>query len=1358
MSETDTTATPAEEPAPAEPTAVASAATPRRPRIRPLRLILGMVVSLAVLLVLLLGLVLTTQTGLRVAVGLIEDLAPGVLSVERIQGRITGRLTLDRLAVRVANFEMRAGTLSLHWSPVAALRGDLPIEVLRIQDLDLVLPPSPEEPKPLVLPDLALPLRIDLHEAQVERLRLFKHGEAKPFFVIEDVTLSARLQGSALDVARLEVVLPTPRLAARAVGRAELSGDYPLDLDLDWEMTQRPAIALQGTAQITGDLASLHARQRLSGSAQADLAVRVDDPLGKLAWDGRLEILGVDLPDFGSELPEVTVTGILETQGDLDKAQVTGNLDAGAPQRPDLGQLAAVLDVAWAEQVLEIRSLELTEQISAALLSATGRLDLSATPARVELAGRWDRLRWPLSGDPIAESPRGTLDVSGTLDALDYALSLAALGPDMPELTLDLDGTGSQTGTRIDALKIVLLGGELLGDGEVTWSPDPSWTLSLNGKDLNPVALVEGLEDRLSFQMSSKGGLDGFEYDLAARSVGPGLPPSQLRLGGRGDRRETRIESLVLETLNGRIEGLATVAWDPLISWDASLEAAGLDPGTFAVDWIGNIGGRLTSRGTFEPPGPSTGPSLGLNPGLNMVAAIERFEGILRGYPVVASGTVAVVGDTIRIDGLNAASGPSSVQLAGRIDEALDVTFDLESSDLASLMPEARGSLTARGKISGARVAPRLLLDLSARDAEWAGQGIAGLSGRLDLGLSPDDPFEIRLDGTRLVVGDLIWDSLSVRGAGRIPDHRLALTLTGAPISVTFEGSGGLARDGAYSGRIARLDLDTAAFGAWALRQPSPVSLAGPKIAFGPFCVRGPSGAGGCAELNRSTADRAVASLDFALADLALLSPLLPGNLDLTGNARVSGRFDLAGAVLSGNASAEIPQGAIQVLMGGGRKETVDFSGTRLGLDAGARALSARLGVPLEGLGRLDGTLDLAGWRPAAPARPGQPLAGTLRGEIRGLDRVANLVPDITGMTGGIHLDLGLGGTLAAPAVRGEALIRDVGFTVPLVGLKVENLDLTASTPAIDRMELQGSASVGGGRLELTGDARFGGGGFAAQARVSGTNLKVADTREYFALISPGIDVEANSKGARLGGEITIPEARIRPRSIPPGVQTPSRDVVLIGQEQATQFPLTIDLRLKLGDKVTIDAFGVRGRLAGELALLQSPGREMLGDGQLQIIDGQYRLTTKFGLAAEIGAPLNIVQGRMIFARSPIDNPGLLIQAERDGGATVAGIRVLGTLLDPKLAFFSETDPGMTQADVMKFLLTGVAPSANGGAVNPGLAVGTYIAPKVFLEYESGLGDEANSVRLRYDLTDRIEVQTETGGNQGGDIFFTFER
>jgi translocation and assembly module TamB len=99
----------------------------------------------------------------------------------------------------------------------------------------------------------------------------------------------------------------------------------------------------------------------------------------------------------------------------------------------------------------------------------------------------------------------------------------------------------------------------------------------------------------------------------------------------------------------------------------------------------------------------------------------------------------------------------------------------------------------------------------------------------------------------------------------------------------------------------------------------------------------------------------------------------------------------------------------------------------------------------------------------------------------------------------------------------------------------------------------------------------------------------------------------------------------------------------------------------------------------------------------------------------------------------------------------------LGTLREPKLTFFSGTDPGMTQAQITKFLLTGIAPGGSGES-DTGLAVGTYIAPKIFLEYETGLGDQANSVRLRYDLTDHVEIQTETGGNQGADIFYSFER
>lgn len=165
----------------------------------------------------------------------------------------------------------------------------------------------------------------------------------------------------------------------------------------------------------------------------------------------------------------------------------------------------------------------------------------------------------------------------------------------------------------------------------------------------------------------------------------------------------------------------------------------------------------------------------------------------------------------------------------------------------------------------------------------------------------------------------------------------------------------------------------------------------------------------------------------------------------------------------------------------------------------------------------------------------------------------------------------------------------------------------------------------------------------------------------------------------------------------------------------------------------------------------------MLGDGQLGIVDGVYRLSAGFQLAAEFGPPLTIEQGRLVFAKSPIDNPGLLLQAQREGSETTAGVRVHGTLRNPKLAFFSESDPEMTQSEISTYLVTGVPPRNDSGSQDRSLSFGTYVRPKLYMEYETGLGDQKDKVKLRYDLTRRIELQTETGESQGGDIFFKFE-
>ena len=192
---------------------------------------------------------------------------------------------------------------------------------------------------------------------------------------------------------------------------------------------------------------------------------------------------------------------------------------------------------------------------------------------------------------------------------------------------------------------------------------------------------------------------------------------------------------------------------------------------------------------------------------------------------------------------------------------------------------------------------------------------------------------------------------------------------------------------------------------------------------------------------------------------------------------------------------------------------------------------------------------------------------------------------------------------------------------------------------------------------------------------------------------------------------------------------------------------------------MSIKAFGLEGELVGDLRVLKDPGKDdILGDGQLAIVEGSYRISSGVGLTAAIGKPLTIEQGFLNWARSDIANPFLVLTAQREGGDVTAGLRVFGTIRNPKMTFFSASDPGMSQSEVSNYLLTGIPPRGKEDNENKALSVGTYVAPKLFVEYDYSLGDEADKIKLRYDLNSWIELQTETGDAQGGDVFFKFER
>lgn len=1346
ISDVSTTGTDTQTPCAAAPT------LPPQPRRRPAwRWAFGALLAVLVLVLALLGWIIGTASGLRVAVSVGERALGGALRVGVVEGRLVDRVRVRNLSLHLPELDVQVALIDLDWRPGHLFASTLSVERLAAQGMHILTAPADQKPpEPLRLPQIHLPFAIEAERVVLEDFTLGARATPDlPQLVLSRGELSASFSQQVLELRRLDVELSVPEARLHAEGQIEPRGHYPSDLRLDWQFARPPDLALRGQGRLRGDVQQVRLNFAVSGAADLRLDAELQDLLGQPRWDAEIALAALDLPAILPGAPGIDLEARLLSSGDLDQARVTGSLRAEAPDHAEMGRVAAELDLLWADQVLRVEALNLTEDGSGALLDLHGRIDLHGTAGQVELSGVWEALRWPLTGAAQIESPRGTLDVSGVLDAFTYALEAELRGADIPETQLALRGDGDLHGTRVAELKLLTLGGEVLGKGMLSWGAELAWELALTAQDIDPGLHWPGLQGTVGLKAESRGALQrGHDYQVRADLALAGYPAAVATLSGRGDTRALAIAALGVETLGGRVDGTGRLSWSPELAWQADLNLSDLDPGVHYADWPGRLSGQIESSGHRSATG------------LELQARVQDIAGQLRGYPVRLAAGLTLEGERLAIETLKASSGATELNASGTAADVLAIDFSLQSPDLAELLPDARGVLRVDGHLHGASAAPRLTLNLAATDVAWQGQGVASLAGDVDVGLGRTDPIQAKLAGRDLHLAGLSFTRMSLDAGGTLASHRLGAEFDGQPLTVRLRFSGQQPEAGGYRGEFSQLHLSSADFGTWSLQRGAALAVDGARIDAGPLCLADERRSAGCARFTQSEPGAFAASLKFDRLAFASFAALLPEGLELTGHGVLDADFSGRDQRLTGKASLRIPEGEIELALAGTNERLV-FSNTRAELNATADGVDAKLDVPLAGLGALDAQARLAGLSLLAPDFERQALTGSVRLALRDLSRIGALVPDVSGFSGALDADFRLGGTLAAPTLRGQGDLRNLGFRVPMIGLSVTNGNLSATSQSGERLEFNGAALVGGGRLNLSGAATQSARGLGLELRAQGDRLKVADTREYFALIGTDLTTVFGPSGLSVTGRVDVREARLMPRSIPAGTVSTSPDVVVVGEDQnaaeAGSSPLHVDVEIRLSDAVVIDAFGLHGNLRGTLRAIQEPGQQMLGDGQLEVVDGSYRLASQFGLLATLGAPLTIEQGILVFAKTPLNNPGLVLSAQREGGDMTAGVRVLGTLKKPRLAFFSDAGPNLTDAEIVNYLLTGSPPGGGPESIDRSLSVGTYIGPKLFVEYETKLGEQSDRVKLRYDLNNWIELQSETGSAQGADIFFRFE-
>ena len=458
-----------------------------------------------------------TAGGFRYLAGLAGSVPGVAITAEGVTGTpATGfavsHLTIDHERVLIEIRDLRARV-----NPVFLLGGTIDLAQLSAAAVHVYIKPRrhpPEHTTPAFLPAF---LRLTASQATVQQLIV--DDPSGELFRAQEISA-----GIAVSRSRIRIAHVGADAGNYAVhGEAELTAADPLGLagTLDFLVPVR-ADRLVARALVMGNLDKLHIDLTTQRPAGARYIGDVD-LTGTPRLQGLVTMAIDELAPLASGAPLGRLDGTLTLEGTLHRFTLRGPLRVQALQ---LGELQLALEAGYADDALDIAAVRLSGSgARAPLVEGHGRVRFKPATS-VDVDVQWQRLRWPLSGTVIVESPRGSAHAAG-YEPLAVTLSAELTGPQLPATTLAAEGAVQSDRVDIRKLSARLLEGEIAATGSVSWAGQRPWELQASARRVNPGPLRPALRGRI---------------DATARASGRGYDP-------RG------FWNLDLQSLSGQVRG-----------------------------------------------------------------------------------------------------------------------------------------------------------------------------------------------------------------------------------------------------------------------------------------------------------------------------------------------------------------------------------------------------------------------------------------------------------------------------------------------------------------------------------------------------------------------------------------------------------------------------------------------------------------------------------------------------------------------------------------------------------------------------------------------------------------------------------
>ena len=745
--------------------------------------------------------------------------------------------------------------------------------------------------------------------------------------------------------------------------------------------------------------------------------------------------------------------------------------------------------------------------------------------------------------------------------------------------------------------------------------------------------------------------------------LAPGIPePGRLDIEAAGNLDGSRFEVTGQGALVQALEGRGSVVWSdaPRFAWQGSLR--GLDLAPVIREWPSAIDARL--RYSWDESGQEI--------------QLDELGGTLRGAPLAGEGSIRGAGGRWVFEGVQLGMGTATLSANGAWPrDRVDLAFSVPPGSAAArwLRLDGAGSatvdLSADPPVLQARMSGNAIRFGDLGLGEWSLRGNSSAEG---LAWFVTLPANGDLE-TALAAGTLRTTARGLEAALEVSQGEQGLALAIESDAIDWEELRQLLGDGEFdrismTGRLVDAGVSQAGQPLLTLSAPASFRYAASEFSLSEACWRLVDGGGGCLEGGFDV--NGTLSLEGTLESvpLGLLASRL--GIAVVPDQEVSGGLSLRrapGELPSGVLTLDLTEGSLRDVEN--PDQVLDTGAARL--DVVLEAGQLRTGVfdlPLPGVGSIEASLQASDVRLDGTGK----LQGRGRLQLTDLAPLEVLVPDLQRISGEMTLEVDLTGTLGEPFVDGLVRLVDVSFAVPFLGLTVTDLNGEGYARGQGEAALQADFRIGEGTGRLLGDVDLTPGqGFPFIFRIEGENLRLVETPDIELDANPAFDLSWADGAWTVDGSLEVPRLRLTPRSTLVGQVSESDDVIIVAGEAPQTTPSAISgdnrffgqLRLLLGEDVTLETDEAEARVGGELALSWSGPPEPTAEGTLTV-DGEVEI---------FGPVLRVSDGNLRFPGVPVSNPALDLRAERDvfGNTQIraAGVAIGGTARRPTIEAYT---------------------------------------------------------------------------------------